>query len=203
MSTKSLHVTFARMNPPTVAHIEMISRMVKASDKNFRVFLSLTHDITNPLTYDERVRVIVDQYPSLAAHIEGARDLFTAMDQVDQYMTEHGYTNIILWGGTDRIPALKRVLLYPERWKFKVQDIIEMERPEGSVSASAVRLAAVNRDTNAFTDMAAVSYELRPWLFETLHERLTDGSLESKTKTTKRRDSGQKRANAKRLAGRI
>lgn len=186
-NSKVLHVTFGRMNPPTKAHITLIETMRKESNGHFRFFLSNKQDQNNPLSLLERIRVLIELHPPLAFHLAGSNDLFTAMDQADQYMSFHGYEEIVLWGGTDRIPALNRVLLYPDRWKFKVKDIREIVRTESNISATAVREAAVNRDIHTFNDMAAVKYESAAWLFETLHERLVNGSLESPTKTTKRR----------------
>lgn len=186
MSTKTLHVTFGRMNPPTVAHIQLIERMTIESDRNFMVYLSNTHDMKNPLTFEERLIIITEMYGSLIHHIRPANNIFDAMDDVDAFMQERGYENVVLWCGTDRLSAFQRVLLYPSRWKFTVSEIRELPRDGSDVSATAVRTAVVNRDTSTFSRMAACAYSRGAWLFETLYERLTDGRLESKTKTSKR-----------------
>lgn len=187
MSTsKELHVLFGRMNPPTVAHEMLLERMIDMSQGHFRVFLSNSWNLENPLTPEERISIINSILPQTVDHIEGARDLFTAMDQVDVYMQEHGYEEIVLWTGTDRVPAVERVKLYPDRWKFKVAGISEYER-DSDVSATAVRTAVVNKDTTTYNRMAMGNPYEHDWLFDTLYERLTDGSLQSKTKASKGR----------------
>lgn len=185
-TSKTLHVMFGRMNPPTVAHEALLERMIAVSQGHFRVFLSNSWNLENPLTLNERTSIINSILSETVDRIEGARDLFMAMDQVDAYMQEHGYEEIILWTGTDRVSAVERVKLYPERWKFVVAGIREYER-ESDVSATAVRAAVVNKDTTTYNRMSmSIPYE-HDWLFDTLYERLTDGSLQSKTKTSKGR----------------
>lgn len=174
------------MNPPTTAHMNLIEQMTIESDRNFMVYLSTTNDVKNPLTFEERLIVITEMYSSLACHIRPAKSIFDAMDDVDTFMQERGYTDLVLWCGTDRVPAFERVLLYPARWKFKVKEIKVLSRDGSDVSATALRAAAVNRDTHTFSRMAACAYSRGAWLFETLHERLTNGSLESKASTNKR-----------------
>lgn len=189
MSTKTLHVLFARMNPPTVAHATLLNAILEESEGHCRVYLSETHNVDNPLTFDERRTIIADCIPHMdrdECKLDGARDLFTAMDKVDGYMQENGYSHIVLWCGSDRIPAVKRVLLYPDRWKFKVMGIKHLDRSGSDVSATAVRAAVVNKDTTTYNRMAMVLPYSHDWLFDTLYERLTDGSLQSKTKTSKR-----------------
>lgn len=187
MSTsKELHVLFGRMNPPTIAHEMLLERMIDMSQGHFRVFLSNSWNLENPLTLEERISIINYILPQTVDRVEGARDLFTAMDQVDGYMQEHGYEEIVLWTGTDRVPAVERVKLYPERWKFKVVGISEYER-DSDVSATAVRTAVVNKDTTTYNRMSMSNPYEHDWLFDTLYERLTDGSLQSKIKTGKGR----------------
>lgn len=193
MSSKTLHVLFGRMNPPTTAHATLLNTILEVSEGHCIVFLSETQNLENPLTVWERQTIISDCIPELRHPLDfehkiySARDLFTAMDKADEYMQSRGYTDIILWCGSDRIPAVQRVMLYPERWKFKVAGINNLDRTDSDVSATAVRTAVVNKDTTTYNRMAMVLPYEHDWLFDTLYERLTDGSLESKTKTGKGR----------------
>lgn len=197
MSSKTLHVLFGRMNPPTVAHQTLLNTIIEESGGHCRIYLSETRNLENPLTYAERALTISKSIPEFGDPLDGdaifeykidsARDLFTAMDKADFFMEEHGYTDIILWCGSDRVPAVERVLLYPDRWKFKVAGINTLNRTDSDVSATAVRTAVVNKDTTTYNRMAMASPRSQDWLFDTLYERLTDGSLQSKTKASKGR----------------
>lgn len=197
MSSKTLHVLFGRMNPPTAAHQTLLNTIIEESGGHCRIYLSETQNLENPLTYAERALTISKSIPELGDpldgdaifeyKIDGARDLFVAMDKVDFFMQERGYTDIILWCGSDRVPAVQRVLLYPERWKFKVAGINTLDRTTSDVSATAVRAAVVNKDTTTYNRMAMASPYSQDWLFDILHERLTNGSLQSKTKASKGR----------------
>ncbi|MNC38385.1 hypothetical protein D3C75_869850 [compost metagenome] len=189
MSTKTLNVLFARMNPPTVAHETLIATMADRGE-DFRIFLSETVNLENPLPVDIRKSIISECHPEYADKIDSARDLFIAMDKADAYMKEHGMTNIELWFGSDRLPAFERVLLYPDRWSFKVTGLNQLNRTS-DVSATAVRAAAVNNDTTTYNRMAMGTPSIQGRLFDDLRERLTNGtaSLEGKTKTSKRRSN--------------
>lgn len=197
MSSKTLHVVFGRMNPPTVAHQTLLNTILEDSEGHCRVYLSETQNLENPLSVAERQMTLSKTFPELGDplcgdsifdyKIDSARDLFTAMDKADDYMEEHKYTDIVLWCGTDRVPAVERVLLYPQRWKFKVAGINSLCRTGSDVSATAVRTAVVNKDTTTYNRMAMASPIRQDWLFDTLYERLTDGSLQSKIKTGKGR----------------
>lgn len=189
MSTKTLHVMFGRMNPPTIAHQTLINTILEYSEGHCRIYLSESHNLENPLTLTERQRIVGDCIPALGNanaedfKVDGARDLFDAMDKADAYMRANGYTDIVLWCGTDRLPAVERVLLYPQRWKFIVDSIRTLNRVDSDVSATAVRTAVVNKDTTTYNRMAMVTPLIHAWLFDTLYERLTNGSLQSKIKT--------------------
>lgn len=197
MSSKTLHVLFGRMNPPTVAHQTLLNAIIEKSEGHFRIYLSETMNLENPLSVAERQMTLSKSLPELGDPLDGdsiftykvdsARDLFTAMDKVDLYVEDYDYTEIVLWCGSDRIPAVNRVLLYPERWKFKVASINTIDRTTSDVSATAVRTAVVNKDTTTYNRMAMASPFRQDWLFDTLYERLTNGSLESKTKAGKGR----------------
>lgn len=199
MSSKTLHVLFGRMNPPTVAHQTLLNTIIEESGGHCRIYLSETQNLENPLTYGERALTISKSIPELGDPLDGnaifeykidsARDLFTAMDKVDFFMEERGYTDIILWCGSDRVPAVQRVMLYPERWKFKVAGINNLDRTDSDVSATAVRVAVVNKDTTTYNRMAMASPYSQNWLFDILYERLTTDEriLESKAKASKGR----------------
>lgn len=187
MSTKTLNVLFARMNPPTVAHETLIATMADRGE-DYRIFLSETVNLENPLPVEIRKSIISECHPEYADKLDSARDLFTAMDKADAYMQERGMTHIELWFGSDRLPAFERVLLYPDRWSFKVSGLNQLNRTS-DVSATAVRTAVVNKDITTYNRMAMATPSNRERLFADLHERLTNGCLESKTKTSKRRSN--------------
>lgn len=185
MSTKTLHVLFARMNPPTKAHETLMLTMAD-SGEDFRIYLSESSNLENPLPYEFRKSIISECYPAFADKIDSARDLFTAMDKADAYMESRGFTDIVIWCGTDRMPAVERVLLYPDRWKFRVAGLNQLDRTS-DVSATAVRTAVVNKDTTTYNRMAMGLPQVHDWLFDDLYERLTNGLLQSKIKTSKGR----------------
>ena len=196
MSSKTLHVLFGRMNPPTVAHQALLNTMFEDSEGHCRIYLSETQNFENPLSVPERQVVINHNVPMLGdpddislCKVSHARDLFSAMDDADAYMQANGYTDIILWCGSDRVPAVQRVMLYPQRWKFKVAGINNLDRTDSDVSATAVRTAVVNKDTTTYNRMAMASPFSQDWLFDTLYERLTTDEriLESKAKASKGR----------------
>lgn len=183
MSSKTLHVTFARMNPPTTAHIDLIQQMQNAGDSY--VVLSTKQNDKNPLHYLYRTTILRSVISS--RNVGCANDLFDAMDLVDHICKERGYKKIVIWAGTDRIPAMERVKLYPDRWSFKVKDICEIPRPVDGVSATAARAAVVNNQYDLFKSLIGAPEELHEDLYKHLQEVLTNGSLESTTKTGKRR----------------
>lgn len=190
-SENILHVTFARMNPVTSAHIELLSLMASeiAAGKNCEgaVVLSQTKDLKNPLTVCERTQLLADVgFNTPQFSIFSASDMFTAMDRMTSYAAMYGYTGIVWWIGSDRLNAALRLWLYPNRWNVPLLRIMELQREPGDKrSATAMRAAALNSDYKTFEQLAGVHKDsVRP-LFETLRSRLTDGSLESKTKTAK------------------
>ena len=146
-------------------------------------------NLENPLPVENRKKIISECYPAYADKIDSARDLFAAMDKADAYMKERGMTDIELWFGSDRLPAFQRVLLYPDRWSFRVAGLNQLNRTSDT-SATAVRAAVVNKDTTTYNRMAMGLPYVHEGLFDDLYERLTNGSLQSKTKTGKRSSNG-------------
>lgn len=180
-SGEYLHCTFGRMNPPTTAHLDMMAQMVDQGDAI--TFLSQTVNEKNPLTFERRSelldRVVWDM------NFRAVKNLFDAMDVADSRCKLIEAKGIIWWCGSDRLADFKRLWLYPERWQSRVARIVEVHRlPDDNRSATAMRTAALNSDYETFKAMAGIHVEDVPLLFEEMRS-LLNGSLESKTKTTK------------------
>ena len=55
---KTVYFTFGRMNPPTIGHEKLMTKLSEKSGKNpYRVYLSHSQDAKkNPLSFNEKVK---------------------------------------------------------------------------------------------------------------------------------------------------
>lgn len=185
-----LHVTFGRMNPPTDAHLDLLMAMDDmvnmGTSSSAVVYLSETQDMSNPLTVGERAELLAPFTSVFAVELDSAANMFNAMSKADELAQERGARGIVWWIGSDRLEAAKRLWLYPDHWKTPLVRIVELIRlPEDDRSATAMRAAALNSDYETFERLAGTTVNQVQGLFDKLRSRLTDGSLESKTKTAK------------------
>lgn len=177
---KTLHCTFGRMNPPTKAHINIVNYIIEMSMHNCLIVLSQTQNNKNPISYSRRQELITTVAPHVS--LTSATSLFHAMDLVDSYASENGFDTIVWWCGTDRVKDVKRLWLYPQRWKTTIIAIYEIIRSSNDErSGTAMRAAALNRDYETFERLAGTQPSDVPILYEELIELLNNGSVESTT----------------------
>lgn len=183
-----LHCTFGRMNPPTSAHIELIghmeNEMMMGDDSRVVVYLSNTQNMKNPLPVEQRIELLEDMF--IDAVFRPVSNLFEAMDKANYFAEIMGADGIVWWTGTDRLADVQRLWLYPDRWQTPVLRIVELKRNvDDTRSATALRAAALNSDYETFEKLCGVHQDRIPQLFDEVRSLLTNGSLESKTKTAK------------------
>lgn len=144
-------MTVGRMNPPTLGH-EVLIKQVLAEAKRLNAQpilflvdgeLSSKDKAKNPLTGQERARILRSLYPELK--VELVNDAFNAVEVL--YIMGMEPT---LWvAGSDRAPNYRKLL---EAAGFEGQ-VVEVDREAGEadgVSATAARQAARSGDWKSF-----------------------------------------------------
>lgn len=199
---QALCAMFGRMNPPTLAHMNIIEHMERAfpgGNLPLIVVSDTSGNDTNPLSAELR-KLLLNTW--CGSHVTNAKDLFAAAgiagDILQSQNIYDGVTKNVLWFvGTDRLEGIKRLWLYPDNFQqinIVIAEVIRDVDSEQNISASAMRAAVLNNDRETFDNMSAFSPdafgEFDPNLandvmwkqIETVQQY---GSLESKVKTTK------------------
>ena len=153
---KKVGVLVGRMQPPTVAHFELVKRSIRKNDVTY-VFLAgqkLSKD--NPVPHKVRAEILkflrgaVIVKPAKTGYMPGLIEEFVRLDGVSQ---------ITIYAGTDRISGYKR--MFQKDWSHDdiAVKIEEMKRdPDqklGHVSGTAVRKSIIDGDLAVFNSMMA------------------------------------------------
>ena len=162
--TNSVVVTFGRYNPPTIGHEKLFDAVAKiAKGKNFLIYSSQSHDLKNPLMYDDKIKFLRKMFPSYGRNIVIDKDVKNIFDvAVKAY--DSGYTKLTVVVGSDRINEFSKLLNKYDGVKgphgyYTFRDGIEVksagERDPDSdgvsgMSASKMRAAAADNDLEAF-----------------------------------------------------
>ena len=127
--------TFARMNPPTKAHTQVVMGKLKelAGGQDYWIFLSHSTDDPerDPLTWDQKIKFLKQIAPEHAAHIVEEPSIKTPGLAFD-WLYNQGYTHLVMVAGSDRFDGMKKFL---QNWnspevtkKYNRQPItVEME----------------------------------------------------------------------------
>lgn len=106
-------MTFGRMNPPTIGHQLLLSKLLELSKKmNARPFVFVSHkqdSSKNPLSFGEKIKFISLGYPSVKKYLvqdASIKDPFTAL----KYLVENGYDEIIVIVGSDRVVDFEKMI---------------------------------------------------------------------------------------------
>lgn len=151
--------TFGRMNPPTIGHALLMNTVARAAKGgDYWIFLSQSQGKDNPLGYFEKIDFIQRMFPQHADHIVIDRNIKTPIDAM-RWIYEHGYTDITMVAGDDRLKKYKEILVTynntPDHWRFKNMQVLSSGPRDGdselsNVSATKAReFAADNENQNA------------------------------------------------------
>lgn len=151
--------TFGRMNPPTIGHALLMNTVARAAKGgDYWIFLSQSQGKDNPLSYFEKIDFIQRMFPQHADHIVIDRNIKTPIDAM-RWIYEHGYTDVTMVAGDDRLKKYKEILLNynntPDHWRFRNMQVLSSGPRDGdselsNVSATKAREFAVdNKNQNA------------------------------------------------------
>jgi hypothetical protein len=155
---RTMVVTFARMNPPTIGHeklIEKINELSSAHSAKHIVFLSSSHDgKNNPLTPPVKLSHLEKLFPDTCFHIESTRPSWLQqLFNVRREGTEH----LIVVAGSDRAAQYEELLEKyngrDEYFHFKKITVISAgDRKIATAGASATKMRewALQGDCNSF-----------------------------------------------------
>lgn len=120
---------FGRFQPPTKGHeflIDFALKMAERQQADAVAFLSPTRDQKkNPLSHDEKVRIIRARFPNLVIGPSSAKTPYDALT----WAKNEGYTNILLVAGGDRSDPMSGFERIARSWKAA-------EDPDNTVEVS-------------------------------------------------------------------
>jgi len=101
---RTVYFTFGRMNPPTIGHEKLMTKLSEKSGKNpYRVYLSHSQDAKkNPLTFNEKVKYARKMFPKHARQIMSDMKVKTVFDAATKLYNE-GFKRVAMVVGSDRI----------------------------------------------------------------------------------------------------
>lgn len=163
--TKLVYFTFGRMNPPTVGHEKLLSKLAaNARTFPYRVYLSQSQDPKkNPLQYKEKVKFARKMFPKYARQIMLDMKIKNVFD-VAVKLYDEGFKRIVMVVGSDRTTEFDTLLNKYNGKKGRhgfynferIQVISAGERdPDADdvtgMSASKMRKLASNNDFTSFS----------------------------------------------------
>lgn len=173
-------VTFARMNPPSKAHLKLIDDMVRLSESIgafAEIYLSKTVDNTrNPLSVDERVSYLKET-ANRNAIISTNTDINNMFNLLTS-LVERNVSRIYFAVGSDRIEEAARAgkyFLQKGGLQFVVVNMgnrLDNMEPMHNVSSTRMRDAVVNNDRALFTELSGVTEDVANTLYEKVQRGL-------------------------------
>ena len=108
---RTVYFTFGRMNPPTIGHEKLMTKLSEKSGKNpYRVYLSHSQDAKkNPLTFNEKVKYARKMFPKHARQIMSDMRVKTVFDAATKLYNE-GFKKVSMVVGSDRINEFNALL---------------------------------------------------------------------------------------------
>ena len=108
---KTVYYTFGRMNPPTIGHEKLMTKLSEKSGKNpYRVYLSHSQDAKkNPLSFNEKVKYSRKMFPKHARQIMSDMKVKTVFDAATKLYNE-GFKKVAMVVGSDRINEFNALL---------------------------------------------------------------------------------------------
>ena len=163
--TKLVYFTFGRMNPPTIGHEKLLTKLAANARQNpYRVYLSQSQDQQkNPLQYREKVKIARKMFPKHARQIVMDPKIKNVFDVLVKLYNE-GFKRAVMVVGSDRVREFDILLNKYNGQKGKhgfynfekIQTISAGERdPDADgaegMSASKMRAAAKDDDFTSFS----------------------------------------------------
>lgn len=155
--------TFGRFNPPTRGHERLISAMLDAANATDDVVVYIsptTGDKNNPLTHEERRRIIVSQFPTLDVGASSVRTPYEMLAAAERQK----YEDVTIFVGSDRtkeFEAIADTWNAANRGEMLVR-VKGLRRNPNENDAGSAREAAVAGDVKTFTRIAMASTEIAP-----------------------------------------
>ena len=109
--TKLVYFTFGRMNPPTVGHEKLLTKLAaNARTFPYRVYLSQSQDPKkNPLQYREKVKFARKMFPKHARQIMLDNKIKNVFDVMVRLYNE-GFNRAVMVVGSDRVREFEVLL---------------------------------------------------------------------------------------------
>ena len=164
-SDRTAVIAYVRMNPPTIGHKLLMDGIAqKAAEMGATPIVFITHTqkpATDPLSYEQKVTYARQFFQNISfAKGEDTNTFVVAL----QSLMRDGYTNIIMYAGSDRVPSFQKIVDNyngkPNKqgeipFQFKSFDIIKLDRdPDADdatgMSASKARALAAAGDIKGF-----------------------------------------------------
>ena len=162
---KSVFFTYGRMNPPTIGHEKLLTKLSNKSGKDpYRVYLTQSVDKKkNPLNFMEKVKYSRKMFPRHARQIVADKKVKTIFDAVTRLYNE-GYRTINMVVGSDRLNEFD-ILLNKYNGKKAKHGFYNFEKinilsagerdPDADgaegMSASKMRQAVMEKDFTSFS----------------------------------------------------
>jgi len=162
---KSVFFTYGRMNPPTIGHEKLLTKLSNKSGKDpYRVYLTQSVDKKkNPLNFMEKVKYARKMFPKHARQIMLDKKVKTVFDAVTNLYNE-GYKTINMVVGSDRLNEFD-ILLNKYNGKKAKHGFYNFEKinilsagerdPDADgaegMSASKMRQAVMEKDFTSFS----------------------------------------------------
>lgn len=153
---KSVVFTFGRMNPPTTGHQLLVNKLVAYAHQIGaapRVYLSHSVGKKDPLQYDKKISFARQAFGAIVKK-SNARNVI----QILQSLEKEGYTHVIMFAGSDRVPEFKKLLNAYNGKEYKFEKIEVKSAGErdpdaddvSGMSASKMRALAIDNQDAAF-----------------------------------------------------
>lgn len=166
---------FGRFNPPTLGHALLLNTVARAArGGDYWIFVSSTQDGKNPLPYFEKIDFMQRMFPQYADHIVVDRSIKNPLDAA-KWIYEHGYTDVTMIAGDDRLPKYKQILTTynntPDFWRFRSIKLLSSGPRDGdseisNVSATKAREAAKANKFELFNQITGAKGQLALQLFQ-------------------------------------
>jgi hypothetical protein len=144
------------MNPPTTGHQLLVNKLVAYAHQIGaapRVYLSHSVGKKDPLQYDKKISFARQAFGAIVKK-SNARNVI----QILQSLEKEGYTHVIMFAGSDRVPEFKKLLNAYNGKEYKFEKIEVKSAGErdpdaddvSGMSASKMRALAVDNQDAAF-----------------------------------------------------
>lgn len=135
---------FGRFQPPTIAHADMIRKMLaakseKGGDADVYVFVSKSQDKDNPLPVGTKVDILQKIFPRQLTVVDsektGIIDPFRALAELQTM----GYKHVVLFCGADRAAGYSSMLSHKAFNDLESRSIVALPRDPDAMSGTKMR----------------------------------------------------------------